>query len=94
MQSADPATAPSPHLPVRPEWLARRQEAILEPDLPIVDPHHHLVDRENTGRYLQEEGLKGIAEDVTNLIRRNPIPALLAGVGVGFLIGRITTRGS
>src|SRR5712691_2631482 len=52
MQSTDPLTAPSPHLPVRAEWLARRQEAILEPDLPIVDPHHHLVDRENTGRYL------------------------------------------
>ncbi len=51
MQSADPSvlmTAPATHLPVRPEWLARRQEEILEPDLPIVDPHHHLVDRENT----------------------------------------------
>src|SRR5438094_8131571 len=55
MQSADPLTAPSPHLPVRPDWLARRQEEILEPDLPIVDPHHHLVDRENTGRYLLPE---------------------------------------
>jgi predicted TIM-barrel fold metal-dependent hydrolase len=52
MRFVDPATAPSPHLPVRPDWLARRQEEILEPDLPIVDPHHHLVDRENTGRYL------------------------------------------
>ena len=52
MQSADPATAPSPHLAVRPDWLARREEEILDPDLPIVDPHHHLVDRENTGRYL------------------------------------------
>jgi L-fuconolactonase len=52
MQSADPATAPTPHLPVRPDWLGRREEAILEPDLPIVDPHHHLVDRANTGRYL------------------------------------------
>src|SRR6266704_6966098 len=52
MQSTDPLTAPSPHLRVRPEWLARREEEILEPDLPIVDPHHHLVDRENTGRYL------------------------------------------
>src|SRR5204863_3201549 len=52
MQSADPSTAPSPHLRVRSDWLARRQEEILEPDLPIVDPHHHLVDRENTGRYL------------------------------------------
>ncbi|HVV94895.1 MAG TPA: amidohydrolase family protein [Hyphomicrobiales bacterium] len=29
-----------------PEWLARRQEEILDPDLPIVDPHHHLWDRE------------------------------------------------
>src|SRR5256885_4603610 len=49
---SDPATAPTPHLPVRPDWLAKRQEEILEPELPIVDPHHHLVDRENTGRYL------------------------------------------
>ena len=52
MQSADPATAPTPHLAVRPQWLASREEEILEPDLPIVDPHHHLVDRANTGRYL------------------------------------------
>jgi L-fuconolactonase len=52
MQSADPLTAPSPHLRARPDWLARREEEILEPDLPIVDPHHHLVDRDNTGRYL------------------------------------------
>jgi predicted TIM-barrel fold metal-dependent hydrolase len=35
----------SPFLPVREEWLARRTEAIIEPDLPIVDPHHHLWDR-------------------------------------------------
>ena len=52
---SDPATAPSPHLPVRPDWLAARQEEILEPELPIVDPHHHLVDRANTGRYLLPE---------------------------------------
>src|SRR6476659_1807323 len=55
MPTPDPATAPTPHLPVRPEWLALRQEAILEPELPIVDPHHHLVDRANTGRYLLPE---------------------------------------
>jgi len=35
----------SPYLPVRNEWLARRIETILEPDLPIIDPHHHLWDR-------------------------------------------------
>src|SRR5438270_9452771 len=57
---SDPATAPTPHLPVRPDWLAKRQEEILEPDLPIVDPHHHLVDRANTGRYLLPELLTDI----------------------------------
>ena len=27
-------------------WLLRHQEPILEPDLPIIDPHHHLWIRE------------------------------------------------
>jgi predicted TIM-barrel fold metal-dependent hydrolase len=39
------AATQSHYLPVRDDWLARRSEAILEPDLPIVDPHHHLWDR-------------------------------------------------
>ena len=38
-------TAPSPYIPVRDDWLARRTETILEPGLPIVDPHHHLWER-------------------------------------------------
>ena len=41
----------SPHLPVRPEWLARYSEVALEPELPILDPHHHLWDHPNN-RYL------------------------------------------
>jgi L-fuconolactonase len=36
---------PYPHLPVRPDWLKRRTEQALDPELPIVDPHHHLWDR-------------------------------------------------
>jgi hypothetical protein len=33
-------------------WLAKQaKEPILEPDLPIVDPHHHLWDHANH-RYL------------------------------------------
>jgi predicted TIM-barrel fold metal-dependent hydrolase len=35
----------SPYLPVRDEWLARRVEPVLEPELPIIDPHHHLWER-------------------------------------------------
>ncbi|MGN4072351.1 amidohydrolase family protein, partial [Burkholderia gladioli] len=44
----------APHLPIRADWLASREEAILEPDLPIVDAHHHLWDRQS-GRYLAHE---------------------------------------
>ena len=46
---------------------------------------------ENTGKYLEEEGLSGIAKDVTALIKRNPIPALFVGIGVGFLLARALT---
>jgi hypothetical protein len=45
---------------------------------------------ERGGRYLEEEGLSGIGDDLTNMIRRNPIPALLIGIGIGFLIARAT----
>ena len=55
MQPATSSAAQSLHLPVRQEWLERRREEIIEPDLPIVDPHHHLVDRPETGRYLLPE---------------------------------------
>ncbi len=56
------ATSPSPsaaaqvvyYLPVRQDWLDQRKEPILEPDLPIVDPHHHLWDRPGW-RYLLDE---------------------------------------
>jgi hypothetical protein len=43
---------------------------------------------ETGGRYLQEHGLSGIGDDFSNLIRRNPIPAVLVGIGVGFLLAR------
>ena len=42
------------HLTVDAAWLARRQEAIIDPDLPIIDPHHHLWDRPDW-RYLFDE---------------------------------------
>jgi hypothetical protein len=45
---------------------------------------------ESSGRYLEESGLSGIGEDLTGMIRRNPVPALLIGIGLGFLIARAT----
>ncbi|SFJ73525.1 Predicted metal-dependent hydrolase, TIM-barrel fold [Bosea sp. OK403] len=39
---------------VRPEWLSLIKEAPLEPDLPIIDPHHHLWDLAGA-RYMFDE---------------------------------------
>lgn len=50
---------PHPHIAIREDWLALRQEEILEPGLPIIDPHHHLWDRPGN-RYLFDE-LRGDA---------------------------------
>jgi hypothetical protein len=43
---------------------------------------------ESGGKYLEQEGLTGMAGDVTNLIKRHPVPALLIAVAVGVLIAR------
>jgi len=43
---------------------------------------------ESVGKYLEDKNLSGMAEDITGLIRRNPIPALLIGIGLGFLLAR------
>jgi predicted TIM-barrel fold metal-dependent hydrolase len=43
----------SPH-DSKAKWRSRHREEILEPDLPIIDPHHHLWDRAGD-RYLLDE---------------------------------------
>jgi len=54
-----PTAQHSSNLPIREDWLAQWSEAILEPNLPIVDPHHHLWDRPGW-RYLLEEFLADV----------------------------------
>ncbi|MBI5275122.1 MAG: amidohydrolase family protein [Burkholderiales bacterium] len=49
-------TAPSPHLAIREDWLARHTEDAIDPALPIVDAHHHLWDHPKP-RYLLDEVL-------------------------------------
>ena len=61
MASTTKDAAISSHLAVRPDWLDRRREVVLEPDLPIVDPHHHLIDRPESGKYLLPDLLADIA---------------------------------
>ena len=45
-----------------PDWLDLHQEEILDPDLPIVDGHHHLWELPRVPRYLHEE----LASDLTS----------------------------
>ncbi|MCY3841184.1 MAG: amidohydrolase family protein [Gammaproteobacteria bacterium] len=58
------------------EWLAREQpEDVLEPDLPIIDPHHHLWDMRGEGApweqnvYLCEEMAEEIRASGHNVVQ-------------------------
>jgi len=56
MTAASPpsASVQSNYLAVREAWLNRRKEQILDPERPIIDPHHHLWDRHGW-RYLLDD---------------------------------------
>jgi len=43
---------------------------------------------DQTGKYLEDKHLSGMADDVAAVIKAHPIPAVLIGLGVGFLLGR------
>lgn len=43
---------------------------------------------DSTGKYLEDKNLSGMVDDVNGLIKRNPLPAVMIGLGIGFLIGR------
>ncbi|MGI9423878.1 MAG: amidohydrolase family protein [Hyphomicrobiaceae bacterium] len=42
------------YIAVREDWLARTQEAVIEPEVDIIDPHHHLWDRPDW-RYMLDD---------------------------------------
>lgn len=44
-------------------WLASVVELAIEPDMPIVDPHHHLWDKHPSRGYARRYLLQEIAED-------------------------------
>ena len=49
-RAAAAAAAVQPRL----DWLSRTDEAAIEPEFPIIDPHHHLWDRPGN-RYMLED---------------------------------------
>ena len=55
------------HLPVREDWLELVHEVPIEPDLPIVDAHHHLWDRPER-KYRTQEMARDIEESGHNVV--------------------------
>jgi ElaB/YqjD/DUF883 family membrane-anchored ribosome-binding protein len=46
---------------------------------------------DRTGKYLEDQGMSGMVDDLTTLVRNHPLPAVLIGIGVGFMLARLTT---
>jgi hypothetical protein len=44
------------------------------------------------GGYLQDHEVAGMANDVANVVRRYPVQSMMVGLGLGFMIGRMTSR--
>ena len=56
----------SPHLEVREDWLSQLIEEPISPNMPIIDPHHHLWNA-GFGRYYVEELLEDIQSSGHNI---------------------------
>jgi ElaB/YqjD/DUF883 family membrane-anchored ribosome-binding protein len=46
---------------------------------------------DRTGHYLEDQGFSGMADDLTQLVRQHPLPAVLIGIGLGFMLARLTS---
>lgn len=95
-----PSSAGTEQHAAKAKWLALHREEILEPDLPIIDPHHHLWERA-TNRYLLDECLADMRTG--HKIRasvfvecgsfyRNSGPALMAPVGEVEFVNGLAAR--
>jgi len=43
---------------------------------------------DSAGRYVEDKNLSGMTGDLGNLIKNHPIPAVLIGLGIGYLLGK------
>jgi ElaB/YqjD/DUF883 family membrane-anchored ribosome-binding protein len=70
------------------DWAAGAVGAVKD-NAAVNKAEEYVSEAWETGsRYFQEHNFKDMAEDVAGVIRRNPIPAMLIGVGLGFILAR------
>ena len=59
----------------------------------VADVAHDAADRiDQSAEYLERRKVAQMAQDVTALVRRNPVPSLLIAATVGFLCARAFRR--
>jgi ElaB/YqjD/DUF883 family membrane-anchored ribosome-binding protein len=71
--------------------MLREKTPVSGPVAGAADTAAYTLDR--AGSYLQEQDLAAMRADLENLIRQHPIEAVLVGVGVGYLVGRVVHGG-
>ena len=54
MSTSDSSRVSNDFIALKPDWLALHHEEVLEPGLPIVDPHHHLWDHPGNPYFLSQ----------------------------------------
>jgi hypothetical protein len=70
------------------DWAAGAVGAVKDSEV-VNKAGDYVSEAWETGsRYFQEHNFKDMADDVAGVIRRNPIPALLVGIGLGFILAR------
>jgi ElaB/YqjD/DUF883 family membrane-anchored ribosome-binding protein len=70
------------------DWASGAVSAVKDSDV-VNKAEDYVSEAWDTGsKYFQEHSFKDMADDVAGVIRRNPIPALLVGVGLGFILAR------
>jgi len=70
------------------DWASGAVDAVKDSDAVNKATDFASEAWESGSRYFQEHNFKDMAEDVAGVIRRNPIPALLVGIGLGFILAR------
>jgi len=70
------------------DWASGAVGAVAESDVVNKASEYASEAWETGSRYFQEHNFKDMAEDVAGVIRRNPIPAMLVGIGLGFILAR------
>jgi len=43
---------------------------------------------DSAGRYVEDKSLSGMTNDLGSMIKNHPIPAVLIGLGIGYLLGK------